>query len=171
MKTSSRVIVSADFIRVFHPEPHAGRVRQLLAAHPELRALAGPDRSSAVWVAILVVLQFALAISVARFRWFVWVPCAYIVGATIDHALWTLIHECSHNLVFRSRTLNRLVAIAANLPLVIPSALSFCKYHLLHHRHLGELALDAGVPGPLESRIIGRSALRKTIWISGFAAV
>jgi len=94
-----------------------------------------------------------------------------VIGATIDHALWTLIHECSHNLVFRSRTGNRLVAIGANLPLVIPSALSFCKYHLLHHRHMGEPALDAGVPGPLESRVVGDSPLRKALWLSGFVAV
>jgi hypothetical protein len=74
---------------VFHPEPHAGRGRQLLAAHPELRALAGPDRRSAVCVGLLVVAQSALALFASRYPWFIWVPCAYVVGATIDHALWT----------------------------------------------------------------------------------
>src|SRR5690242_3788985 len=102
------VIVSADFIRVFHVEPHAGRGRQMLAAHPELRALAGKDPSSAAWVAVLVVLEFAMAFYAVRYPWYIWIPCAYIIGATVDHALWTLIHECSHNLVFRSRTLNRI---------------------------------------------------------------
>jgi sphingolipid delta-4 desaturase len=97
----------------------------------------------------------------------VWVPCAYVIGATIDHALWALIHDCCHNLVFRSRTGNRIVAIVANLPLVVPGAISFAKYHLLHHRNMGDLELDAGIPGPFESRVIGRSGVAKALWVAG----
>jgi hypothetical protein len=33
-----------DYIRVAHAEPHAARGQQMPAAHPELRALAGPRR-------------------------------------------------------------------------------------------------------------------------------
>jgi sphingolipid delta-4 desaturase len=160
-----------DYIRVAYAEPHAGRGRQLLAAHPEVRALAGPNPVSAVWTVVLVAAQFALALLVGGRSWMIWLPCAYVAGATIDHALWVLIHECSHNLMFRSRTANRVLAIVANLPLVLPAAISFCKYHLLHHRHIGELDLDAGVPGPTESRVIGRSAFAKTMWVTGFALV
>ena len=90
-----------------------------------------------------------------------------MIGATIDHALWALIHDCCHNLVFRSRTANRLVAILANLPLVVPGAISFAKYHLLHHRNMGDLELDAGIPGPTESRIVGRSGAAKAMWVAG----
>ena len=43
------------------------------------------------------------------------------IGATIDHALWALIHECSHNLIFRRRTPNLWMAIVLNLPLVAPA--------------------------------------------------
>ena len=49
-----------------------------------------------------------------------------------------------HNLVFRWRNGNRWVAIVANFPLVVPGAISFGKYHLLHHRHMGDLEFDAG---------------------------
>src|SRR5205814_7612668 len=119
----------------------------------------------------LVVTQFVLALLVANQRWFIWAPCAYIIGATIDHALWALIHDCTHNLVFRSRTANRLVAILANLPLVLPGAISFAKYHLLHHRHMGDLEFDAGIPGPTEARVVGRSGLRKATWIAGTIVV
>ncbi len=160
-----------DYIRVIGSEPHALRGRQVLAAHPEVRDLAGPAPQSAAWTAALVGAQVALAILVSKQRWIVWLPCAYVVGATIDHALWVLIHECSHHLVFRSRTGNRVVGIVANLPLVAPAAMSFCKYHLLHHRHLGELGFDADVPGPTESRVVGRSTLWKAIWMSGLAFV
>src|SRR5688500_2951574 len=119
-----------DYIRVTYGEPHAARGRQMLAAHPELRSLAGPTPSSAVWTVTLVAVQMVIAIVVADRPWYIWLPCAYLIGATIDHALWALIHETTHNLMFRSRTANRIVALIANLPLVVPSAMSFSKYHL-----------------------------------------
>ncbi len=159
--------MSSDYIRVTHPEPHAARGRQMLAAHPELRALIGTERWSAVWVVVLAAAQIALALVVGDRRWYVWLPCAYVVGATIDHALWALIHETAHNLMMRWRTGNRLAAIVANLPLVFPGAVPFCKYHLLHHRHMGDMDFDAGIPGPDESRVIGRSGVMKALWIAG----
>jgi sphingolipid 4-desaturase/C4-monooxygenase len=157
---------ASDYIRVTYGEPHAARRRQMLAAHPELRALAGPLPASAVWTLVLVVTQIGLALLVGDRRWFVWVPVAYIVGATIDHALWALIHDCSHNLVFRWRTANRIVAIVANVPLVVPGAISFAKYHLLHHRNMGDLEFDAGIPGPTEAGVVGRSSVAKAMWIA-----
>jgi sphingolipid delta-4 desaturase len=161
------LLASPDYFYVTYGEPHAARGRQMLVAHPELRALAGPFPASVVWTLVLVLAQCGLALLVGSQRWFVWVPCAYVIGATIDHALWALIHDCCHNLVFRSRTANRLVAILANLPLVVPGAISFAKYHLLHHRNMGDLELDAGIPGPTESRIIGRSGVAKAMWVAG----
>jgi len=157
---------STDYIRVTYGEPHAARGRQMLAAHPELRGLAGPMPVSALWTLLLVSAQCGLALWLGPTRWFVWLPCAYVIGATIDHALWALIHDCCHNLVFRSSTANRWVAIVANLPLVVPGAISFCKYHLLHHRHMGDMDLDAGVPGATEAAVIGRSGAAKTVWLA-----
>jgi len=143
----------------------------MLAAHPELREVAGPEPISAAWTVALVVAQLGLAVFLAGTPWWLWLACAYVVGATIDHALWALIHECCHNLVFRSRVANRWVAIAANLPLVVPGAMSFFKYHLLHHVHLGEMDFDTGVPGPTEARIVGRSRVAKSLWIAGYIFV
>ena len=160
-------MASLDYIHVTHGEPHAQRGRRMLAAHPELRALAGTEPRSALWTLLLVVAQLALALTVGHRSWLIWAPAAYLIGATIDHALWALIHDTCHNLVFRSRTANRWVAILANLPLVVPGAISFGKYHLLHHRHMGDLDFDAGIPGPTEARVIGRSGIRKATWIAG----
>src|ERR1700730_12975654 len=160
-------VTSPDYIRVTYGEPHAARGRQMLGAHPELRARAGPLPVSAVWTMVLVLTQCGLALIVGHRSWVIWVPCAYVIGATIDHALWALIHDCTHNLVFRSRTANRILAIVANVPLVVPGAISFAKYHLLHHRNMGDLELDAGIPGPTESRVVGRSGLAKAAWVAG----
>lgn len=155
-----------DFIHVTYGEPHAGRGREILAAHPELRALGGPAPTSALWGAAVVALQFAMVRLLLGQPWWIWLPCAYVIGATADHALWALIHETSHNLVFRGRNANRLVAIFLNLPLVAPAAISFCRYHLLHHRHMGEMDWDAGVPGPDEARRVGGSRTAKTLWLA-----
>ena len=165
------IAAALDFIYVTDKEPHAARGRQILAAHPDIRALAGPTPQSAVWTVLLVAAQLALTWAVSGRSWLVWLPCAYVLGATLDHALWVLIHECSHNLVFRSRAANRATALVANIPLVFPAAMSFCKYHLLHHRHMGELALDADIAGPGEARLVGNSTLRKTLWVSALGIV
>ena len=161
----------ADYIRVESAEPHVARGRQILAAHPELRALAGPQATSAVWIALLVTVQIATAVALGNQSWHIWLPLAYLVGATIDHALWVLIHETAHNLIFSARLGNRAAALAANLPLVFPAAMSFCKYHLLHHRHMGEMELDADLAGPDEARLVGRSSFLKTLWLAAFVLV
>lgn len=46
---------AADFIRVSYVDPHLARGRDILAAHPDVRALAGPLARSAAWVALLVI--------------------------------------------------------------------------------------------------------------------
>ena len=152
-----------DFVRVGYEEPHGSRGRQILTAHPELRSLAGAYWPSAIWIVSLVVANLATAIYVTRFPWYVWLPAAYIVGATIDHALWVLIHETAHCLIFQRRNLNRTMALIANVPMVAPAAMSFCKYHLLHHRHLGEHEFDADMAGPVEARVVGDSTIWKTL--------
>src|SRR5262245_12041917 len=160
----------ADYVHVARVQQHTTRRREILQAHPEVRDLAGPTPSSAVWVLALVAAQLALAVLVGHSRWFVWLPVAYLAGATIDHALWVLIHECTHNLVSRRPALNKIAAIAANLPLVFPAAASFTRFHLLHHQHLGELDYDADIPGPVESRVI-RPSMLKAAWLAAFGAV
>lgn len=165
------VAVAAGFTYVSYPHPHVDRARQILAAHPEVRTLAGPLPATAAWTALLVAAQISVAVLVGTRAWYVWLPVAYIIGATIDHALWVLIHDACHNLVFGWRPGNRLVALLANVPFVFPSAMSFWKYHLLHHGHLNDVDFDTDVPGPTESHVVGESSLRKTVWLAAFALI
>ncbi|HET9598977.1 MAG TPA: fatty acid desaturase [Anaeromyxobacteraceae bacterium] len=147
------------------PEPHRERTRTLLAAHPEAKDLCGNMPSSALWVAAIVGFQLALAFALRDSPWWLIAVLAYAVGAVADHALWVLIHEATHNLVFRSSAANAWTAIAANLPIVFPGAIAFRKYHLLHHAHQGTPELDADLPSPLEARLVGNSAWRKALWL------
>ena len=164
------LMVRTDFIHVDRVQQHVTRRRQILRAHPEVRSLAGPVGATAAWIAALVAMQLALAIWVGSQPMWVWLPVAYVIGATIDHGLWVLIHECCHNLVFKRRPLNRVAGIVANFPLVLPSAQAFTRYHMFHHSHLGEMDYDADVPGPVEARVVN-TRLWKISWMAVFGGV
>lgn len=78
-------------------------------------------------------------------------------------------HEISHNLAFAATTqlgmnLNRILSIIANLPLAIPAAIAFRKYHLDHHRYQGTDVLDVDLPTEWEGSFF-RTPLRKVLWI------
>jgi sphingolipid delta-4 desaturase len=116
--------------------------------------------------ALVVVLgQFALAWAVSGASW--WLVCglAFGIGAFLAHYLNVVIHECSHNLVFRRTAWNKALGIVANLPGVLPSALPFRHYHLLHHRFLGRSGLDADVPAPWAIALVGHGRIGKFLWL------
>jgi sphingolipid delta-4 desaturase len=142
-----------------------------LASHPEAQALAGPARYSVLFIAGLVVLQLALAVALRHSPWWLLLIAAYGVGAIANHGLLVLIHECTHNLVWKGTRGNRILAMLANVPIIFPAAMSFRTYHLLHHKYQGDLDYDADLPGPTEARLVGNSSLRKTIWLLFFFAV
>jgi sphingolipid 4-desaturase/C4-monooxygenase len=151
--------------------PHAARRSDILAAHPEVAALFGPHAPSALYTAALVALQLWLAVADgARAPLWVSLVVGYCVGAVIDHALFVLIHDATHNLVFKTVFANRLVLLLANVPHVFPSSMSFRYYHILHHIELNK-PLDPDHPFPIEARIVGDSPLRKAIWLALFFIV
>lgn len=158
-----------DFTHSDLPQPHPARRKQLLKAHPELSKLTGPYTPTAFILLGVVAAQFALAAWAATLPWWQNLIVAWTLGAALAHALYVLIHECTHNLVARTVPGNKVYGIVANLPTVLPSAISFRKYHLLHHAHQGNPDLDADLPSAWEERLVGNSALRKTLWLLFFA--
>jgi sphingolipid delta-4 desaturase len=144
-----------------HPDPHRARARRLLSEHPEVRSLIGHDRGTALFVLPLLVVQVGCGFALAEAPWWAVLGAAYSVGAVTSLALWVLIHECAHDLVFRSSNANRWLALLANLPMILPAASSFRKYHLLHHRFHGDPALDGDLPSSYEVRLVGSSPWRK----------
>lgn len=74
------------------------------------------------------------------------------------------IHELSHGLGFKKPLHNKLCAIFANLPMGIPSAITFKKYHMEHHRYQGEDQIDVDIPTAYEGIIFCNTAL-KFIWV------
>jgi len=152
------------FRRDVGPDPHPARTRQILDRHPEARALIGNNPTTFLCVVGLVGFQFAVAILVRNQP--VWVGVVLgVAGAVPALGLYFLMHECSHQLVFRSRRLNRLTGILANAPNVVPYAVLFTTHHLKHHSALGDAGADPDMPAPWEARLVGRSAVRKFLWL------
>ena len=147
------------------PEPHRDRTKQLLRRHPEIRELIGPNPVTFWWTVFIVAVQIAAAWFVAAQPWWVVILVAYTVGAVCDHALFVIIHETAHRLVFKRRIPNILTALLANLPQFVPGAISFSKYHLKHHAFQGVYELDGDLPFHWEARLIGSSPLGKALWL------
>lgn len=154
-----------DFTRSTTREPHAPRGRELLRKHPAIRGLAGRNPWSALLVLLLVGFQTGAAWLLREESIWLILLAAFCCGAFVSHTLWVLIHECAHNLVFRSGVWNRALAILANLPHLLPSAVSFQKYHLKHHAFQGVYELDADIPSVWEARLVGRTAIGKALWL------
>jgi sphingolipid delta-4 desaturase len=116
---------------------------------------------------VLGLAQAGLAVWVGHRSWWVLIAVAMTAGAVIAHALGVLIHEASHNLVFRGAWKNKLVALVANVPLGAPAAIEFRHQHLLHHKYLGEAAepdgRDTQAPTRKEVEVVGYSSLWKLL--------
>ncbi|XP_028920413.1 sphingolipid delta(4)-desaturase/C4-monooxygenase DES2-like [Ornithorhynchus anatinus] len=159
-------VTREDFDWVYTDQPHTARRREILAKYPEIKRLMGPD-PHLKWVVTALVLAQLLAcylVRAAAWKWvFFW---AYAVGGPVNHALTLAIHDISHNAAFGNRApgRNRLFALFANLPVGVPYASSFKKYHVDHHRYLGGRGLDVDVPTALEARLFCRPA-GKLAWL------
>jgi len=164
---------NAAFTPIATPMPHRERAKKILATHPDVRRLFERNRWSALWTVLLVASQVAIGIALAVFGapWWAIIITAYAFGAFANHALFVLIHEYTHNVVFRKANANRLGSIFANIAIVFPAAIGFRNHHLMHHKYLGIPGLDADVPTPNEARWVGNSWWRKTLWLSMYWAV
>jgi sphingolipid 4-desaturase/C4-monooxygenase len=169
----AEITPDAMFAQSDTPPPHRERAKQILARHPEVRDFFQRDRWSALWTVLLVALQVAVGIALALFDvpWWAIIFTAYAFGAFANHALFVLIHDYTHNVVFRKANANRLGSIFANIAIVFPAAIGFRNHHLLHHKYLGIPGLDADVPTRSEARWVSNSSWRKTLWLSMYWAV
>jgi sphingolipid 4-desaturase/C4-monooxygenase len=160
MKKEERQFVFSEL-----PEPHKERTRNILKAHPEIRELICRNPKSMFYILGIVALQICVAVVLSGQTWWWALIAAYLVGAFANHALFVLIHECAHNLIIKSRSANRMFGIICDLPMSIPTSISFRSYHLKHHSFQGNYYLDADLSSRWEARIIGNTFIGKAIWL------
>lgn len=154
-----------DFVWSNDPEPHRDRTKEIIKKHPEIRQLIGRNPYTFLVILLCVFIQISLAYYLKNNTWWLIFLCAYLIGAFACHTLFVCIHECAHNLLFKNKKLNIMAGIIANLPLVLPSSVSFQKYHLKHHSFQGVEELDGDMPYRWEARLINNSTLGKAVWL------
>lgn len=154
-----------DFVHVTCCEPHRIRTKEILKQVPDMRKLIGKNPNTFFAIIGLVAAQVVLCWLVSGQSWWIVLGTAYLVGAFIDHALFVMIHECAHKLIFKSHAANKLAGILANVPLIFPSSVSFEKYHLKHHSFQGIHELDGDLPNYWEAKLINNIFIGKVIWL------
>jgi len=154
-----------DFRWTEDPNPHHVRVREIIKTHPEVRQLIGKNPYSVFIIIALVAFQVFTAYLLRNQSWWLIVPVAYVVGAFPSHALWVMIHECGHYLVFKGKAGNLFAAIFANMPHMLPSAISFQYYHNKHHTHQSVHHFDGDMPDFWEAKLIKNNTFGKIIWM------
>lgn len=168
---STKVGDPTQFMHVETPEPHRSRTKSLIKAHPEVRKLIGRNIWSAALGAGIVLGQCGIAFALGHAPYSYWpvaLAIAWGLGAFANHALYVLIHEGTHDLVFRGRFSNKAFVIFCDLPNLLPGAIAFRHYHLRHHSHPGTLGVDADLASQWEVRLIGRRMVSKALWLFAF---
>jgi sphingolipid delta-4 desaturase len=162
-----------DYRRTDGGEPHRIRHREILAAHPEIQALFGWDPWPKYRMTIVIALQLSLAYAIELafaalgmpFAIGLLLATAYLFGAVLNHYGGVVIHEASHDLCARTSRQNRLIAIFANLPKVLPYAMTFRRHHKTHHIGMGIVGVDNDLPKDLERRAVANGPIRKFLWL------
>uniref|UniRef100_A0A7S2XMA6 sphingolipid 4-desaturase n=1 Tax=Attheya septentrionalis TaxID=420275 RepID=A0A7S2XMA6_9STRA len=144
-------------------EPHVLRRQQIIAAHPEIKKLFGIDTSTKYKVLISVLFQVLSLELLQGAPWYTWAFCCYTLSGSINHMMTLAMHELSHNLGAKKVIWNRFLAIFANLPMGIPAAASFKRYHMEHHRYQGEDVIDVDIPTDFEGWFF-TSKPKKFLW-------
>ena len=163
--------MQATFHQADFEQPHPQRTRAILKAHPEVRTLMGRNPYTALIAVLVLTVQTSIAYAMGRLGpngWWVSLIVAYCFGAFANHCTYVIIHDATHNLVFRSKFLNKLLAVAADLPNLFPAAIGFGVYHLKHHAHQGDYESDADIPNQWEARLIGDKWYAKAVWLLFF---
>jgi len=154
-----------EFFYTEEKDLHFVRPLEIIREHPEIRSYMGRNRNT-FWVTfILVTLQLGIMYLVHNLAWYWVLIVAYLAGAFLVHALFVMVHECSHNLIFQKKQNNTLLGIFANMAMFFPSSVSFQRYHLKHHAHQGVHEYDADLPSEWEARLVNNSTLGKALWL------
>ena len=154
-----------DFYYTTEKDLHFTRPLEILREHPEVKSYIGRNPMTIFAILGLVGGQAAMAYFAHNMPWWLVLVLAYFIGAFFVHALFVMVHECSHNLLFQKKNNNMLAGILANSIMFFPSSVSFQRYHLKHHAHQGIPEYDADLPSPWEAKLFNSYFLGKAFWL------
>lgn len=154
-----------DFTYSNTEEPHIQRTKDIIRKYPQIKDLMGRYPQTFLYAFAIVAAQVLIAYFLRDQAWYIVLLAAYAIGAFANHALFVLIHEFSHNMVFKSKVANLWGGIMCDIPNAFPSSVSFRKYHLKHHAFQGHYDLDADLASKWEAKMIGSNFIGKSIWL------
>jgi sphingolipid delta-4 desaturase len=119
--------------------------KRLLAAHPHLKHLSGPNPWTALAVPVLLAVHWGAAIMVAQSGSLLFCfVMAFSAGQLCIHSAGALVHETAHRLIFRGRVTKLLFDLG--LEFILASygrQLTYQIDHVAsHHPHLGDYMGD-----------------------------
>jgi len=142
-----------NFLWSSEKEPHYIRQKIILQRHPQIKYLYGYDYRTKYIVTLVWLFQLWMSFISTELNWCTLFFITFFISGTCNNFLSLAIHECSHNLLFESQRSNELYSIFANIPIGVPMAISFKKYHLDHHYYMGHSKKDVDIPTDMETRI------------------
>jgi sphingolipid delta-4 desaturase len=158
-------VSTTSFTRVGTDEPHHSRRKDILAKHPEILDLYGPDIRLLPMILAILFAQLSLAVySTTLTNNWQWLLLCWSIGGTLTHWLSLGNHELSHNLCFKKTLYNELLGMVANCGQGFPSCVTFKKYHLEHHYYQGCDTIDVDVPTNWEGDFFDTTA-KKVLWV------
>jgi sphingolipid delta-4 desaturase len=157
-------VSSTSFTRVGTDEPHHSRRKAILAKHPEILDLYGPDIRLLPMIVALIAAQLSLAVYATKLDGFAWFFLCWSVGGTITHWLSLGNHELAHNLCFKKTLYNEVLGMVANCAQGLPSSITFKKYHLVHHYSQGVDEVDVDIPTYWEGEFFN-TTIKKVLWV------
>ena len=110
-----------EFMHSHDEEPHIERTREIMKKYPEIKKLVGRHPATFFYAFFIVLLQLGIAYILRDQAWWLVLIAAYAVGAFANHGLFVLIHEFTHNMVFKSKLANVWGGIMCDLPNAFPS--------------------------------------------------
>ena len=110
----------------------------ILSKHPEIARLLVSDKYYTIYIALAVIALCLLNCYLAKDlpTWLLLLD-AYLVGGLLNHTLHCCIHDFTHFGGHPNININKMMAVLCNVPMGLPSALSFLRYHSDHHNFLG----------------------------------
>src|SRR5437879_9960309 len=110
--------MQAAFYQSESDQPHPGRARAVIKAHPEVRQLMVRNPWTALIAVSIVILQTEIAYGMGTLGfgyWWLSLIIAFCIGAFANHANYVIIHDATHNLILRSPVCYRLAYSISDL--------------------------------------------------------
>src|SRR5437763_15615911 len=108
--------MQAAFYQSESDQPHPGRARAIVKAHPVVRQLMVRNPWTALIAASIVFMQTALAFGMGQLGfgyWWLSLLIAYCVGAFSIYAIYVTINAASHTLLVGNTSWNKMASVPA----------------------------------------------------------